>query len=146
MKKIYFFLMALVISTIHAQDGTVDTSFNSQDNIGYDYTMAVNSTGVYIAAFNNSTTQPRVQKVDHTGALTSFNLPGSFSSYDGQNFIFDIELQSDGQLLIGGKFSYMGRYSLIRVDALGNIDPNFNPQLPQNFSVRDIVIQPQQAK
>ncbi|WP_417356896.1 T9SS type A sorting domain-containing protein [Flavobacterium sp.] len=62
-------------------------------------------------------------------------------------------VQSDNSLLVGGRFEYMGRECLVRVNSQGVIDSGFNFQTPGettypqgvtdgDFEVRDIAIQP----
>lgn len=80
-----------------------------------------------------------LQRLTSSGAVDP-----NFNYTNGPNsLVRDIKMQSDGKLLIGGNFiSYSGvtRSRIARIDANGNLDPTFDPQLGTNGSVYSITV------
>lgn len=96
----------------------VGGDFSSYDGVGSDYIIRLNSDG----------------SVDGT-----FNIGGSFDDN-----VYDIVLQTDGKILVGGIFtSYDGNTanSIIRLNSDGSVDGTFNPGSGFNSIVRSIELQ-----
>ena len=69
---------------------------------------------------------PRIARLNADGSLDSSFVVGTGTSND----VYDIALQSDGKVIIGGPFtSYNGasRVSLARINTDGSVDTAFNP-------------------
>lgn len=121
-------------------DGSLDNSFNN-GNTGADNT--VNSflilpdnkilIGGYFSKYNGID-RKGIARLNPDGSLDETFNPG----LGANNTIFDIELQNDGKILIGGFFtSYNNtpRKYLARINSDGSLDSNFNPETGPNDDV-----------
>ncbi len=126
-------------------DGSLDTSFNS--NFG-DYAsvhdIAIQGDGKTLIGGSFSTyngvSRNNIARLNANGTLdTTFN-PGSGANME----VYDIKIQGDGKILIGGYFTiYNGvsRNRIARLNADGNLDTTFNPGSGTNDGVEDTLIQ-----
>ena len=83
----------------------------------------------------------------------SFNIPAgsadtTFRPRPGaNNTVFDLDLQLDGKLVVGGDFTAVNNLSQIRVARFlpdGTLDPTFHVGAGPNAAVRSLVVQPDQ--
>jgi len=73
------------------------------------------------------------------------SLDTSFTPETTDSSIFSIAVQSNGKILIGGHFTSVGgvqRNRIARLNANGEIDLSFNPGEGADWSVRSVLIQP----
>lgn len=112
-------------------DGTIDSTFNPGTGVNNSVkTIVVQSDGKIIVggAFtsNNGTARSRVTRLNADGTLdTTFN-PGTGTNGD----VYAIAIQSDGKILISGRFTLFNgcaRNRIARLTANGIIDSTFNP-------------------
>ncbi|HTQ30236.1 MAG TPA: BACON domain-containing carbohydrate-binding protein, partial [Opitutaceae bacterium] len=120
-------------------DGTADPAFNS--NGGFDgaiSSIAVQTNGqiVVTGSFKtfNGTARAGIARLNADGTLDSIFNPGT--GVDGglqpfhPGYLYALAAQSDGRILIGGAFAdFNGTpcQPLVRLNADGTPDPNFNP-------------------
>ncbi len=112
-------------------NGTIDSTFNPGTGVNNSVkTIVVQSDGKIIVggAFtsNNGTARSRVTRLNADGTLdTTFN-PGAGTNGD----VYAIAIQSDGKILISGRFTLFNgcaRNRIARLTANGTIDSTFNP-------------------
>jgi uncharacterized delta-60 repeat protein len=119
-------------------DGTPDDSFNGPINIGTVTKMALQPDGKIVIVGDNSV---KVRRLNADGTPdATFNVP-----FGGPNNItWDVALQADGKILIGGNFTGVSldtnKKYLARLNADGSLDAAFQP-VPDMF-VRSIRFQP----
>ena len=115
-------------------NGTLDTTFVPSGLppifTGTDVVVQPDGRPIIVGT-NNSTTLP--------GSFFRLNLDGSLDtsfagmvSYTRQGFVYDIQLQPDGKILIGGDFSIVNgvpRSKLARLNADGSLDTSFVPNV-----------------
>lgn len=139
MKKFLFFKIILVLllfgGKAQAQiDGTLDTSFA----IGSGFNQAVMATAVQSDGkilvggwftYYKGTEQNHITRLNIDGSIdTSFNTGLGFSGI-GNTYVDTITVQTDGKILIGGRFtSYNGvdQNLITRLNADGTMDSSFN--------------------
>ncbi|MFT3794775.1 T9SS type A sorting domain-containing protein [Flavobacterium sp.] len=149
MKKITLLLLCLLSLEAIAQMGTIDANFNT-GGAGPDaaaYTTINQSDGKILIAgvFDNYNGVARsgIARINADGSLdTGFN-PGTGLALSTDN-IYCMALQSDGKILIGGKFANFNgtpRNNIARLNADGSVDPSFNPGTGANSDVITISIQ-----
>lgn len=133
------------------QDGTLDTTFNPGSSFVYEFGnssslkfLGLQSNGKFYLSGGfstyNGTTVNRLIRVNPDGSLdTTFSTGTGFQfSYAGpisgglfydEGEIYAMIIQSDGKLVVGGKFeSYNGSYhrNIMRLNADGAIDASFH--------------------
>jgi uncharacterized delta-60 repeat protein len=120
-------------------DGSPDAAFNGPVNIGGTITkMALQPDGKIVIVGDNAVKVKRLNADGTTDA--TFNVP-----FGGPNdIVWDVALQADGKILIGGNFTGVSldntRKYLARLNADGSLDASFQPVL--NMFVRSIRFQP----
>lgn len=159
MKKNLLITLFLTIITFNAiaQPGTLDTSFNPVDIIGFNFggnnkvnASATLSDGKIIIGgqftLYNGTSSKYIARLNSDGTLDSTFNSGANSPaplYRGANAsIYSISIQTDGKILIGGQFTtYNGLAStyLARLNSDGSLDTTFNVVI--NDIVSTITIQ-----
>jgi len=122
-------------------DGFIDASFNIwswfSDNSFAVYTLAVQSddkilVGGYFTSYQWVAAN-RIIRLNSDGSRdTSFNADVPFSS--SNDVIFKILIQSDGKILVGGRFSGY----ITRLNPNGSRDSSFNPGVGFNSIVYDL--------
>jgi uncharacterized delta-60 repeat protein len=125
-------------------DGTNDTSFNPpQPNFAV-YRVVRQPDGKILIGGEftqvGATVRGRIARLNADGALdTSFNPPGG-----ANNSVFDVELQSDGKVVLGGTFTALnGSNNQMRVGRLnadGTLDTSFVQAADSNINA--VKIQP----
>ena len=119
-------------------NGSVDISFNSGAEIGPNsslFTIALQTDGkILIGGFLNSFNERdpiHITRLNNDGTLDIIFNPGT-----GANGVIDaIAIQSDGKIIIGGRFtSYNGkaRNNIARLNADGSLDTSFDPGTGSN--------------
>jgi uncharacterized delta-60 repeat protein len=144
-------------------DGTEDTSFYT--NLGTSflqsatlYAVALQSDGKILVggSFNsfNSSTRNGLIRLNSDGTQDSSfytNLGTGFSSVIAGRGIFDIDVQSDGKIIVSGSFSTLNgtaRRKIVRLNSDGTVDTNFYTNLGSGFvdntssDINRTVIQP----
>lgn len=124
-------------------NGSLDTNFNLPLN-SYLNTAKIQSDGKILigGAFTlySATTYNRIIRLTSGGTIDSgFTIGTGFNDE-----VFDIEVQSDGKILVGGDFtSYSGVTSrrIIRLNTDGTVDTSFNVGTAFNSTVQKIAIQ-----
>ena len=112
-------------------DGSIDNTFLSIDN-GFDGSVSsivIQSDEKIIVGGNfgsyNGTNSSHIIRLNSDGSIdTSFSIGGGFD-----NIVNTIAIQSDGKILVGGRFtSYNGTFSnyIIRLNSDGSIDTGFS--------------------
>jgi|GEM_PF-1738272 len=126
--------------------GTLDNTFNPGNGANsWVETIALQSDGKiliggWFSSFNNTS----------RGAIARLNADGTidntFNSGTGaDDWIFDIALQSDGKVLLGGGFTNYNskaRNHIARVHSDGTLDSTFNPGTGANNILYDVTIEP----
>lgn len=129
-------------------DGTLDTGFMAGSGFASSnsvFAVEVQPDGKILIGglftYIGSTARNRIARLNANGTLdTSFN-PGTGAS----SGIFDIALQPDGKILIGGGFTnYNGtaRNRIARLNANGTLDTSFTPGNGVDNTLEDIEILP----
>ncbi|WP_281336887.1 T9SS type A sorting domain-containing protein [Flavobacterium eburneipallidum] len=131
-------------------DGKLDTSFLNPGGFGSGSTQSISCmalqsdgktliTGEYVNSYNGIATK-RLVRVNADGTLdTSFNTGTGPSSS-----VYAITTQSDGKILIGGRFAnYNGvsRNGIARINTDGTLDTSFNIGTGLNNSIYSIAVQ-----
>jgi uncharacterized delta-60 repeat protein len=126
-------------------DGSLDTTFDVGDGPdSYISKVKIQSDGkvVIIGGFANydGISRIKIARLNADGSLdTTFN-PGTSTSSP----IYDLAIQSDGKIVIGGFFtSYNGttRNRLARINSDGSLDTSFDPGTGASSSVSALAIQ-----
>jgi uncharacterized delta-60 repeat protein len=126
-------------------NGTLDAGFNPGTGAdSWVYTTLIQSGGKIIigGVFNsyNGTIRNYIARLNSNGTLdTSFN-PG----IGPDNGVYSTAIQSDGKIIIGGMFLFVGGYSreyLARLNVNGTLDPSFNSVTGLNNHITTIAIQ-----
>ena len=126
-------------------NGSIDTTFNAVISFGSTVFRVIRQPdGKFIigGTFStyNDTSRPRIARVNADGTLdTSFNVGAG-----ANNTVFDVALQTDGKIIIGGNFTtYNGTpvNRIARLNADGTLDTSFNVGTGANAQVNSIVIQ-----
>jgi uncharacterized delta-60 repeat protein len=127
-------LVRAYVARLHP-DGTVDTSFNVAPD-HYVYTVALQPDGRILIAGNftsvDGSPRNRVARVLPDGTLDPSFEPG----LGADRIIYDLELQPDGKVVLGGWFTELhGReqWFLGRLTETGTLDDTFNPQIDPAF-------------
>jgi uncharacterized delta-60 repeat protein len=131
-------------------DGSVDTSFNGPDfysTLGLGraiYAIAIQSDGKILVGgqiHGAGDTTPGIRRLNTDGSIDQsfFVTPLSFSSSLGGPGVYDIELQTDGKIVIGGVFSLPSGEDIGRFNADGTRDVTFSGNA-SGVTVKDIAI------
>ncbi len=128
------------IARLHA-NGSIDTSFNTGTGFNnFLLTSAIQNDGKILVGGNftvfNGDTINRFARLHSNGSLDT-----NFSIYSGaNNVVADIEIQSNGQILVGGYFTYFSNgyqmSHLVRFDSIGNLDTFFG----QSTGLNNVVL------
>mgnify|MGYP002700352293 CR=1 FL=1 len=111
-------------------DGTIDASFTGLVNDGQVNAIVVQSDGKILIGGTfggvNNTGRNRIARLNSDGSLDN-----AFSYAGGINgIVYDIKLQSDGRILVGGNFNsyngYGGAVDLARINPNGTPDTSVN--------------------
>jgi uncharacterized delta-60 repeat protein len=127
-------------------DGGLDTGFNPSVSAGGVVPALVLQPdgkillgGTFTSV--NGTARTNIARLNADGSLdTSFD-PASGAN----NFVYELALQPDGKVLVGGAFSSVGgstRRGIARLNANGSLDTSFNPVLNTGSSVWSFAVQP----
>ena len=115
------------------QDYSIDSTFNAATNSTV-LAIAVQPDGKILIGglFTNVNGAPhnRVARLNADGSLdTSFNI-----GFGADNTVYDIEIQADGKILLGGNFvsvNSVGKHAIARLNADGSVDTSFvSPYAP----------------
>ena len=130
-------------------DGTIDDSFNSGDgfNDGVN-TIALQPDGkILVGGYfyeYSGVTANGIIRLNSDGTIdNTFNYGTGFDSGGGN--VYDIVIQPDGKILVGGQFNdYDGNSAnnIIRLNTGGTIDNTFNSGGGFNYDVYTIALQP----
>jgi uncharacterized delta-60 repeat protein len=135
-------------------DGTLDTEFNTGGTVGVNSdveAVALQSDGKIIIGgwftAARGTTQNYIARLNADGTLdTSFNAGDDIGT---NSVVYDIAIQSDGKIVIGGAFAAargVTQNYIARLNADGSLDTGFNViadgTIGVNNSVRSVAIQP----
>jgi len=117
-------------------DGTLDSAFDASEILGGQaHSLAETSNGQYYIGGIFGTLgnpQPSILKLNANGSIdTTFNPVSIMQTSNSNGVIYDIEVQADGKIIIGGNFnSVNGRTlrGLARLQSDGSLDETFNPE------------------
>lgn len=126
-------------------NGSLDTSFATGTGAGPLYSVAVQPDGKVIIGGGfveyNGTAVNRIARLNADGSYdTGFNVGSGASDQ-----VSAIAVQSDGKILIGGRFigyNFQPANRIARINTDGSVDSTFNSGLGANDEIRDIDIQP----
>jgi uncharacterized delta-60 repeat protein len=127
-------------------DTSLDNTFNPGTGAnGAVYATALQPDGKIIigGAFTtyNGTTRNRIARLNADGSLDNTFNPGAGAN----DFVYSTTLQPDGKIIVGGAFTtYNGsiRNRIVRLNANGILDNNFNPGTGANGEVYSTTLQP----
>ena len=141
-------------------DGTADTTFNAPDFNSYNanngqftfggdiYAIAVQPDGkiivvgsIYIGIFDNNGFRMGIRRLNADGSIDS-----TFTTelMTAGSIVYDVKLQSDGKILLGGLFTLASNNTtrnLARLNANGTRDTTFSANT-SNAQIRELEIQP----
>lgn len=126
-------------------DGTRDTSFHIGSGLNYPvYSIAIQSDGKIIVAGDfteyNGSPIKKIARLNSDGSLDSSFDPIAGSTYA----IYDVAIQNDGKIVIGGKFNtfnWYNRSKIARLNSDGSLDLSFDPGTGFNSDVNEVAIQ-----
>lgn len=127
-------------------DGSLDTSFDpGVGPNGHVISMEIQSDGKIIVSGNFTTfagvSSPSIARLNTDGSVdTSFVATGTGLD----TYAYDIRIQSDGKIVIGGQFTaYNGtaRSRIARLNTNGSLDTSFDPGTGPNNEVHTVAIQ-----
>lgn len=146
MKHLLLFFFTFSFISLGAQPGTPDPLFNTGSPINSLSDIALQSDGKIVVVGHS------VRHRDIATHITRLNTDGSvdtlFNPEEGTDrAIYEVAVQEDGKILIGGFFtSFNGtsRRAIARLHSDGSLDTSFDPGtgVAENYSVQDIVVQP----
>lgn len=149
MKKITYLFMCLMSLMAFAQPGTIDFAFNSggagPDTAAYATVTQPDGKIIVAGTFDNynGTTRNGVARLNADGTLDlSFDV-GTGLALSTDN-VYCLALQSDGKIMIGGKFATFNgitRNNIARLNTDGSVDTDFNPGTGTDSDVVTISIQ-----
>lgn len=132
-------------------NGTLDTAFAAALGTGFEngnnpvYSIVVEPDGQIVVggifASVNGTPAKNIVRLNANGSLDT-----AFITNTGAGFNFtvnEVALQTDGRIVVGGSFSTFNgaeRSNLVRLNANGTLDTNFNPLV--TGGIKSVVIQP----
>lgn len=119
-------------------DGTPDPTFSSSSFLGaFASVLALQDDGRVVIGGENDGS---IVRFGSGGTLdATFNAPKIALSW-----VNAILVQPDGKILLGGQFSSAGeveRYGLLRLNANGNLDSDFNPASELTTSIHSLALQ-----
>jgi uncharacterized delta-60 repeat protein len=128
-------------------NGSLDTSFNAVINGGNVISLALQPDGKLIVGgdfsnVNNNDRRCLARLNEDSSFDASFNTSVGVNSFCS---IFDIALQPDGKVFIGGGFQNIesiNRNAVARLNSNGSLDASFNTGEGANSTVRRIALQP----
>lgn len=150
---IVFFLFIFNLS--YSQTFNIDSTFNLDDNCVYQNGFGFNNrvlattiqqdgkilVGGSFTSFNNSNIHNRMARLNPDGTIdNTFNLGFGFNDE-----VYSIVCQSDGKILVAGKFTSFSANTqnrIVRLNQDGSIDPSFNIGSGFNDQVNCLLIQP----
>jgi uncharacterized delta-60 repeat protein len=138
-------LVCLLPIQMYAQAGSVDASFDPGSGPdSYVYGLALQSDGKVIIGGEftalKGMSRNRIARLNSDGSLDPGFNPGSGAN----GFVQAIAVQSDGKVLIGGRFTAINgatRNRIARLNADGSFDTGFNPGSGANSDVLVSVVQ-----
>ena len=110
-------------------DGSIDNTFNMGTGFNNEvYVIQIQSDGkILVGGFftsYNGTTRNLIVRLNSDGTVdNTFNIGTGFN-----NYVFSIQIQSDGKILVGGRFTTYngtGKRRIIRLNSNGSIDNTF---------------------
>jgi uncharacterized delta-60 repeat protein len=129
-------------------EGIIDTSFNQGTGANSSvHSISIQTDGKIIigglfTSFNG-VVMNRIARLNTNGTIdNTFNIGNGFNATNSG--IYSTLIQSDGKIIIGGKFTnYNGNpiNRIARLNADGTLDPSFNPGTGTSHPVRTITIQ-----
>jgi uncharacterized delta-60 repeat protein len=125
-------------------NGVPDMSFNAGSVNGEVGALALQPDGKVIIGGSftsiNGTNRNNIARLNGNGSLDlSFN-PGSGAN----DAVFDVALQADGKILVGGNFTVLNgtsRNRIARLNSDGSLDSSFNPGTGADAGVYSIALQ-----
>lgn len=117
-------------------NGTIDTSFNPGTGIDWGIIQSIKilSDGKIIAGGDfgsfNGNLKGIIVKLNSNGSLDTSFVPDDIAYKPGGTGIMTMAIQSDGKIIIGGGFSYVGSTmirKIARLNSSGSLDLSFNP-------------------
>ncbi len=136
------------VSRLNA-DGTTDTSFDTLEKIVDTpsiFDLGVQPDGKILVGgnFSYDGANKRLVRLNSNGSLdAAFNVTINGTSFF-DTFVYDIALQSDGKILVGGSFTSVNgtaRSGFARLNADGTLDSSFDVQLGSGTNVFSIIVQ-----
>ncbi len=127
-------------------DGSLDQTFNPGSGLDYRvWTIARQPDGKILIGGNftrcNGVARNRLARLHPDGTLDmTFNSGLGFN-----NDVYNIALQPDGKILVGGSFSSYNnttKNNLIRLNPDGSLDPTFTTGFGPSYSVFSIIVSP----
>jgi uncharacterized delta-60 repeat protein len=126
-------LLILIINSFNsnAQDGTIDSSFNTGSGFNNSvYSIVVQPNGKILVggsftSYNGIATN-KIIRLNTDGSIDSSFVIGS--GFGLNSNVLEIAIQTDGKILVGGNFaSYNGTFAqkFVRLNSDGNIDNSF---------------------
>ena len=136
-------------------DGSIDNAFNASFSaIGEIFDIALQPDGKILVGgifrSANGRANTNIARFNADGTIDTTFETGTGTRTDSIslfNFIYDVTVQSDGKILVGGSFSGFNgqnRTSIVRLNSNGSVDTSFNTYFinPSQFSlVRTIFVQ-----
>ena len=128
-------------------NGSLDTAFNVQfptsGNTPWTYKILVQPDGKILICGEftqvNGVNRGRIARLNQDGTLdTTFNPPGG-----ANNSVYDMALQTDGKIIIGGFFTgvnFENRPRLARLNSDGSLDTTYTPTI--DSTILSVFIQP----
>lgn len=115
-------------------DNSIDQTFNTSIN-GTVFAIAIQPDGKIIICGSftviNGTNQSRIARLNTDGSLdTTFN-----TGIGANSAVYDIAIQPDGKILLGGNFVAIGttlNFYVARLNADGSLDTTFSSALPSS--------------
>lgn len=161
----HFFLISLIVFfslsfslTANADAGDLDTTFVSNPGVAvgvggaaevYSFGIQSDNKVIIVGNFNqyNLQVSPRIARINTDGSYDStFNVGTGFSNAGiFQSVVYDIEILPSGEIFVVGIFdNYNGvpTKNIIKLFPDGTVDTSFDPGVGSNFSINDLVVQP----
>ncbi len=139
-------------------DGSLDASFNTgiaepDESVNFSnrvYDIEVQADGkILVGGIFNAfagVARPQLVRLNADGSVDeSFNPSGIITLERAGGYVFDIFIQADGKILVGGIFfnpANTGQFNgVFRLNADGGIDPNFAPRFGNGSNANSFVLQ-----
>lgn len=123
-------------------DGSLDTTFDAENrfNLPPEVITLQPDGKILVGGGAVGLVAPRIVRLNSDGSLdATFNVQLSETS----SIVYDIALDTDGRILIGGIFSNVNgasRTSLARLNSDGSLDASFNPIFGGNPVIRAVLV------